>query len=231
MSWPGLLRTWFTFSDWFLHVSFSRFQHSNLHFGSLLHCFIKLSSAIGYSFAKDCCPCLLLFICKGPLSILILSYSFGFCYMFTKDRGPCLPVYLQRTLSLFLVLFTKDRSLCLLLFICKRPRPLCCDIHLQRTAALVVAIHLQRTLSLSGAIYLQRTAVLVLGYSFAKDRGPCLISLQRTAVLVLCNYFVEKTALPNIRLLSWQDKMDRRPSKAWGNCLPVRACENGCFTD
>ena len=30
-------------------------------------------------------------------------------------------------------------------------------------------------LSLSGAIYLQKTAVLVLGYSFAKDCGPCLM--------------------------------------------------------
>ena len=94
-SWPGLFRTWFIFSDWFLHVSFSRFQYSNLHFGSLLHCFIKLSFAIGYSFAKDFCPSLLLFICKGLLSILVLSCSFGFCYMFTKDRSPCLPVYLQ----------------------------------------------------------------------------------------------------------------------------------------
>ena len=39
-SWPGLFRTWFIFSDWFLHVSFSRFQYSNLQFGSLLHSFI-----------------------------------------------------------------------------------------------------------------------------------------------------------------------------------------------
>ena len=30
-------------------------------------------------------------------------------------------------------------------------------------------------LSLSGAINLQKTAVLVLGYSFAKDSGPCLM--------------------------------------------------------
>ena len=39
-SWPGLFRTWFIFSDWFLHVSFSRFQYSNLQFGSLLHSFL-----------------------------------------------------------------------------------------------------------------------------------------------------------------------------------------------
>ena len=80
LSLSGLLRSWFIFSDWFLHASFSRFQYSNLHFGSLLHNFIKLSSAMGYSFAKECYPCLRLFICKVPWSL---------CYSFAKDCGTC----------------------------------------------------------------------------------------------------------------------------------------------
>ena len=60
-----------------------------------------------YSFAKDRCPCLLLFICKG-----LLSLSFG--YSFSKDFCPCL------------VLFTF-----------KGPRSLSSAIHLQKTAVLV----------------------------------------------------------------------------------------------
>ena len=172
-SWPGLFRTWFIFSDWFLHVSFSRFQYSNLHCGSLLHSFIN-------------CLCYWAFICKGflPLSFAIhlqrttvhpciKLFIWFLCYMFTKERGRCLPVYLQRTAVLISGFVYKGRSPCLLLFICKGPRPLCCGIHsqrtavlvfavhLKRTAVLVFAIHLQRTLSLSGTIYLQRTVILV----------------------------------------------------------------------
>ena len=211
-SWPGLFRTWFIFSDWFLHVSFSRFQYSNLHFGSILHSFIN-------------CLCYWAFICKGflPLSFAIhlqrttihpcIKLFIWFLLYVHKGRGHCLPVYLQRTLSLFPILFTKDRSPCLLLFICKGPRPLCCDIHsqrtavlvfaidLQRTTVLVFAIDLQRTTVLVFAIDLQRTAVLVWCYLFAKDHRPCLrlptcnrppslsyvIHLQRTTVLILCH--------------------------------------------
>ena len=46
-----------------------------------------------YSFAKDCCPCLSLFICKGPLSL-------SFCYSFAKDCCICLvlfAIHLQNT--------------------------------------------------------------------------------------------------------------------------------------
>ena len=172
-SWPGLFRTWFIFSDWFLHVSFSRFQYSNLHFGFLLHSFIN-------------CLCYWAFICKGflslsftihfcyLLSILVLSYSFGFCYMFIKAMVVVYLFIYKGPQSLFPVLFTKDRSLCYLLFICKAPRPLCCGIHSQRTAVLVFAIHLQRTVVLVFAIHLQKTAVLVWCYLFVKYRRPCL---------------------------------------------------------
>ena len=182
-SWPGLFRTWFIFSDWFLHVSFSIFQYSSLQFGSLLHSFVN-------------CLCYWAFVCKGflPLTFAIhlqrttvrpcIKLFVWFLSYVHKGRGRYLPVYLQRTLSLFPVFFTKAHSPCLLLFICKGARPLCCGnsqrttvfffaihlqrtavpvfaIHLQRTAVLVFAIHLQRTLSLSVAIYLQRTFVLV----------------------------------------------------------------------
>ena len=109
--------------------------------------------------------------------------------MFTKDCGPCLPVYLQRTA----VLISR--------FVYKGPQSLSSAIHLQRTAALCWGIHFQRTAVLVFAIHLQRTAALVWCYLFAKDRCPCLrlfickglrylsyvIHLQRTAVLILCH--------------------------------------------
>ena len=128
-----------------------------------------------------------------------------------KGRGHYLPVYLQRMLSLFPVLFTKDRSPCLLLFICKGPQPLCCGIHSQRTAVLFLLFICKGPLSLyllfiskgpsslSYVIHLQRTLILVLCYSFAKDRRPflmlfickrlrylfCAISLQRKLLFLL----------------------------------------------
>ena len=132
--------------------------------------------------------------------------------MFTKDAVVVYLFIYKDLLSLFPVLLTKDCSPCLLLFIYKGPWPLCCGIHSQRTAVLVLAIHLQRTavlvfaifickgpLSLSGAIYLQRTVVLVQDYPLAKDRHPCLmlfickgprylfcaISLQRKLLFLL----------------------------------------------
>ena len=199
-SWPGLFRTWFIFSDWFLHVSFSRFQYSKVHFGSLLHCFIKLSFSIGYSFAKDFCPCLLLFICKELLSIL------GFCYMFTKDHGPCLPVYLQRT-----TVFISH-------FVYKGPQSLSSAIHLQRTAVLVLRYSFSKDAVLVLCYLFAKDAALVLGYLFAKDCGPCLM-------LFICKrpwylFCIEKTAFPVIHLLSPQDKMDRSPGKAWGAAYP-----------
>ena len=160
--WPGFFRTWFTFSDWFLHVFFSRFQHSNLHFGSLLHSFIKLPFAIRYSFAKDFCPCLLLLICKGLLSILVLSYSFGFCCMFTKGRGPSLPVYLQRTT----VLISR--------FVYKGPQSLSSAIHLQRTNALVLWYSFSKNHCPCLCYSFAKDAVLVWCYLFAKDCHPCL---------------------------------------------------------
>ena len=203
-TWPGLFRTLFIFSDWFLHVSFSRFQYFNLQFGSLLHSFIN-------------CLCYWAFVCKGflPLTFAIhlrrttvrpcIKLFIWFLLYVHKGRSHYLPVYLQRMLSLFPVLFTKDRSPCLLLFICKGPQPLCCGIHSQRTAVLSFAIHLQWTTVLVFAIHLQRTAVLVWCYLFAKDRHPCLmlfickglsslsyvIHLQRTAVLFLCYSFAK----------------------------------------
>ena len=125
-SWPCLLRAWFTFSDWFLHVSFNRFQYFNLHFGSLFHCFIKLSSAIGYSFAKDCCRCLLLFNCKGLLSILVSSYSLvsAICsqraavlisrFVYNGSQSLSSAIHLQRTAVLVLwYSFSKDCCPCL----------------------------------------------------------------------------------------------------------------------
>ena len=166
-SWPGLFRTWFIFSDWFLHVSFSRFQYSNLHFGSLLHSFIN-------------CLCYWAFICKGflPLSFAIhlqrttvhpcIKLFIWFLLYVHKGRGRCLHVYLQRTAVLISRFVYKGPRPCLLLFICKGPRPLCCGINSQRTAVLVFAIHLQRTNVLVFAIDLQRAAVLVCCYLFAK---------------------------------------------------------------
>ena len=183
-SWPGLFKTWFIFSDWFLHVSFSRFQYSNLHFGSLLHCFINCLLLLGihlqrtsalffcYSFTKDHCP------------------SLYFCYMFTKDAVLVNLFIYKGLLTVLISRFVyKGRSPCLLLFICKGPRSLCCGIHSQRTTVLVFAIHLQRTAVLVWCYLFAKDAVLVLGYSFAKDRGSLsyVIHLQRTAVLVLCH--------------------------------------------
>ena len=75
-----------------------------------------------YSFAKDCCPCLWLFIFKGPLSL-------SFCYSFAKDCCPCLvlftckgllslssAIHLQRTLCYS---FAKDCSPCLVPLVCE----------------------------------------------------------------------------------------------------------------
>ena len=119
--------------------------------------------------------------------------------------------YMQRLLSLLLVLFTKDYVLiscysfakdccpCLLLLICKGLLSLSFAIDLQRTAVLVFLLFISNgLLSLSSAIYLQRTAVLVFCYScakdavlvlcypFAKDCNPCLVPLvcKQTAVLI-----------------------------------------------
>ena len=200
-SWPGFFRTWFIFSDWFLHVSFSRFQYSNLHFGSLLHSFIN-------------CLCHWAFICKGflPLSSAIhlqrttvhpcIKLFIWFLLYVHKGRGRCLPVYLQRTrCPYFLFCLQRTAVLVFCYSFAKDQRPLCCGIHSQRTAVLVFAIHLQRTTVLVFAIDLQRTAFLVWCYLFAKDRRPCLrlptckrppslsyvTHLQRTAVLILCH--------------------------------------------
>ena len=206
-SWPGLFRTWFIFSDWFLHVSFSRFQYSKLQFGSLLHSIVN-------------CLCYWAFVCKGflPLTFAIhlqrttvrpcIELFIWFLPYVHNGRSRYLSVYLQRMLSLFPVLFTKDRSLCLLLFICKGPRPLCCGVHsqrtavlfcfyLQRTAAPVFAIHLQRTAVLVFAIHLQRTAVLVFAIHLQRTLSLYLLfickglsslskatHMQRTAILV-----------------------------------------------
>ena len=198
-TWPGLFRTWLIFSDWFLHVAFSRFQYSNLQFGSLLQIFIN-------------CLCYWAFVCKGflPLTFAIhlqrttvrpcIKLFIWFLPYVHKGRGHYLPVPLQRTLSLFPVLFTKGRSPCLLLFICKGPQPLCCGIHSQRTAVLFFAIHLQRTLSLDMLFICKgRCPCLVLfickvppslSYVIHLQRTPSLsyvIHLQRTAVLILCH--------------------------------------------
>ena len=74
-SWPGLFRTWFIFSDWFLHVSFSRFQYSNLQFGSLLHSFIN-------------CLCYWAFVCKG-----FLPLTFAIHLQRTTVR-PCIKLFI-----------------------------------------------------------------------------------------------------------------------------------------
>ena len=77
-----------------LHISFIKFQYFNLHFGSLLHCFIKLSFAIVYSFSKDFCPCpFVIHLQRATVHPCIKLFN-----MCTKDCGPCLPVYLQRVL-------------------------------------------------------------------------------------------------------------------------------------
>ena len=94
-----------------------------------------------YSFAKDCCPCLVLFICKGLLSLSCAIHlqrtavlDFCYCsqrtvtlaYRFQLQRiavldSACLStaMHLQRTASLFHLKFTKDCSPCFLLFACK----------------------------------------------------------------------------------------------------------------
>ena len=171
------------------------FQCSNLHFGSLFHCFIKLSFAIGYSFAKDCCPCLLLFICKGLLSIFVLSYSFRFCYMFTKAAVLVYLFIYKGLMSLFPDLLTKGCSPCLLLFICKGSRPCVVVFILKGLLSLSLLFICKGPLSLSGAIYLQRTAVLVLGYLFAKDRGPCLMLFICKGLLSTCPNTIRWTAV------------------------------------
>ena len=77
-----------------LHISFIKFQYFNLRFGSLLHCFIKLSFAIVYSFSKDFCPCpFVIHLQRATVHPCIKLFN-----MCTKDCGPCLPVYLQRVL-------------------------------------------------------------------------------------------------------------------------------------
>ena len=178
----------------------SIFQSSFWFFVTFLY---KLSFAIGCSFAKDFCPCLLLFICKGLLSFLVLSYPFCFFYMFTKDRGRCLPVYLQRTAVLICC------------FVYKGPHSLSSAIHLQRTMALVLCVFILKgplpclcysfakdhcsclvlfickgPSSLSKATHLQRTAVLVLCYSFAKDRGTYFVPLVCRENCCSCYPFV-----------------------------------------
>ena len=99
--------------------------------------------------------------------------------LFTKDRGPCLvlfiwkgllslsfAIHLQRPLSLsFCYSFAKDCCPCPVLFTCKGLRP-CLLLFIRRSLR-----------SLSSGIHLQRTAaVLVLCHSFAKDCCcPCLV--------------------------------------------------------
>ena len=198
-SWPGLFKAWFIFSDWFLHVSFSRFQYSNLHFGSLLHSFINClcywaficKGFLPLSFAihlqrTTVHPCIklfiwfLLYIHKGPRSLYIC--------LFTKDRCPYFPFCLKRTAVLvFCYSFAKDHGPCVVVFILKGP------------LSLSLLFICNGPLSLSGAIYLQKTIILVKGYSLAKDRRLCLmlfickglrylfcaISLQRKLLFLL----------------------------------------------
>ena len=230
-SWPGLFRTWFIFSDWFLHVSFSRFHYPNLHFSSLLHSFIS-------------CLCYWAFICKGflPLSFAIhlqrttvhpcIKLFIGFLLydhkgprslftcLFTKDRCPYFPFCLQRTaVHVFCYSFAKDHGPCVVVFILKGPLSLSLLFICKGPLSLSGAIYLQRTSSLSKATNLQRTAVLVLCYSFAKDLGTYFVPLVCRENCCSCYRFVV------------QDKMDCSSSKAWGNCLPLRVRENGCFTN
>ena len=242
-TWPGLFRTWLIFSDWFLHVAFSRFQYSNLQFGSLLHSFIN-------------CLCYWAFVCKGflPLTFAIhlqrttvrpcIKLFIWFLPYVHKGRGHYLPVPLQRTLSLFPVLFTKgavlvfcysfakDHSPCVVVFILKGPLSF---------SLLFICKGRCPWICYSFA----KDAVLVWCYLFAKDRRPCLmlfICKGRRPCLMLFIYkgprylfcaisLQRKTAAPAIHSLSRQDKMDRNSSKAWGNCFPFRVCENGCYTN
>ena len=170
-SWRGLFRTWFIFSDWFLHASFSRFQYSNL---TLLHSFIN-------------CLCYWAFICKGflPLSFAIhlqrttvhpcIKVFIWFLLYVIKGRGRCFTCLFTkgRPLSLFPVLFTKDTVLvlcysfakdhgpCVVIFILKGPLSLSLLLICKGPLCLYLLLICKGPLSLSGAIYLQRTVVLV----------------------------------------------------------------------
>ena len=159
---------------------------------------LQIVFAIGHLFAKDFGPCLLLFICKGLLSVLVLSYSFGFCYMSTKDaviiylsiykgRCPYFRFCLQRTRSLLsaihlqritaLVLwysFSKDHCPFLCYSFAKDLCPCIC-YSFAKDRCLCLVLFIGKGPPLSEATHLQRTAILFLRYSFAKDHRPCLM--------------------------------------------------------
>ena len=99
-----------------------------------------------FLFARDYCPCFLLFVCKGLLTLFpaiclqitaALFHRYMFvkdcalisCYSLAEDCGPC-----------FRFSLTKDWGPWFLLFICKRLWSLSSAIHLQGTAVLVFAI-------------------------------------------------------------------------------------------
>ena len=154
-----------------MHVSFSRFQCSNLQFGSLLHSLIN-------------CLCYSAFVCKGFLSltfaihlqrttvrpciklfIWFLPYVHKgslFTCLFTKDAvlisrfvykgrspclllficGPCVVVFILKGRCPFLCYsFAKDRRPCLMLFSCKGSRYLFCAINLQRKLLFLLSFH------------------------------------------------------------------------------------------
>ena len=103
-----------------------------------------------------------------------------------KGRGHYLPVYLQKTLSLFPVLFTKDAVLvfCYSRFVYKGLQPwysllkgrcpfLCYSFAKDRCPCICYSFAKDAVLVF--AIHLQRTAVFVWCYAFAKDCRPCLM--------------------------------------------------------
>ena len=149
-----------------------------------------------FLFARDYCPCFLLFVCKGLLTLFpaiclqitaALFYRYMFvkdcaltsCYSLAEDCGLVSAFRLQRTGVLgFCYSFAKDCGPCLLLFICKELRSLS---SLFRTGVLVIYLFANDCCScfplyvskgflpLFSTFRLQRTAVLVFRYLFAKD--------------------------------------------------------------
>ena len=118
--------------------------------------YIKAAVLITHFVYKDCCPCLLLFICKGLLSL-------SFCHSIAKDCCPCL------------VLFTcKGLHLCLVLFTCKRLRSLSSGIHSQRTAVLVLCYSFAKDCgSCLWPLVCKETAVLIFCFCPSKIKMDC----------------------------------------------------------
>ena len=125
---------------WFLlHVHKGRGHYLTVYLQRTLSLFSVL-------FTKDCSPCLLLFICKGPQPLCCGIHSQRTAVLFfaihlQRTAVLVFAIRLQRTAVLVLCYsFAKDRRPCLMLFICKGPRYLFCAIGLQRKLLFLLSI-------------------------------------------------------------------------------------------